>query len=291
MSSDKYDRLDQISNLIAIKRFDEAMRICETELSYQPDDTDFLYHKARCLILKDNWAEAEIITQSVLNQSPESAPFLLLQFSIFKQNKQFREAEEILLSLLKNYPEDADLYAEYAILLIQNFHLDKARKLIQEGFRLDPENSEIMIANCLLSMTEGKTPEHSLSKLISEHPDHQNTCILLGNHLIEEGKYSQAFSIFQSLFLVNPDDTETKDILIRLKVKKSPFSWILYPLNRFKNIGIIFFWAFFIGATYGLKKLGYTTASGIISMIWIVYCIYSWIVPSALRFWYQKRGF
>ncbi len=291
MKENSEDRLTQVYHLISVDRIEEAIRLCNSELYNDPENEELLYYLAYGLYRQNKIADAESTTRKLLTLYPDSYLALHIGFTVLKARQKFSDAELLIIQLIKNYPRKPDLYAQYANLLIQNFQFEKAKELIHEGYRLNPQNPEVLIADCLYFLTQGKIPQKSLSELVQLHPEQVNTCIILANTLIEKGKYSEAFKIYRELFTVYPNNQEIKNALIPLKVSAHPLNWILYPLNRFEPIGSLVTWVIAIGAIYSLNALGREDLASALSFIWLAYVIYSWTIPTFLKSWYKKRGF
>lgn len=291
MKEDLEKNIAHIDHLISVSRFEEAIRLCNAQLLLDPENEDILYYLAFSLYSQDKLEDAESVGGKFLGLYPDSFLALIINFFILRARQKFSAAELLIIRLIRDYPERAGLYAHYSNLLAQNFQFEKAKKLIDEGFRLDPENEEVLVADCLLATAQGKVPGRSLSELVKLHPDQIRTCMLLAHTLVKKGRNKEAFQIYREVFIAYPESQDIQDNLIALKVNSHPLSWILFSADRFGTMGPVLTWIVAIGTIYGLRSLGYEDLAGTLSIVWLGYLVYSWTVPSMLESWYKKRGF
>jgi len=59
--------------------------------------------------------------------------------------------------------------------------------------------------------------------------------------------------------------------------------WLLLPLRPFARINWIVLWIGSIAVVLFLQRLGMRQLAGIIAAVYLVYCLYSWIMPSVVR--------
>jgi tetratricopeptide (TPR) repeat protein len=236
--------------------------------------------------MDDNNKIALSIAEQVLSQDPDNADARELLFDALEEENRLPEAERVILGLLKDYPEHAPFFGEYAMLMIRALLIKKARALAEEGLKYDPDEMNCLSARLLCDFIEQRkgAQTHSLQQMLVRDPDGLQTLHLLRFALWQRGKYRAAYRIAQEILRADPDDEETLELVLVMKVTSH---WSMYPFRPILRWGwtsLVVVWMVGIVMIKQVASLN-TTAGGYIGLGLIAYTIYILVWPLLANRW------
>lgn len=196
-------------------------------------------------------------------------------------------AEEAILAALRVDAEDADLLTRYASIVARAGQLEKAEKLVARALSIDPENEYALQMHALLANASGDVRETIARsrELLRHAPEHPLGHRLIGASHVERGHVVEADDAFTDAVRLDPSDHETAEAARGVRVLRH---WLLWPLRPAMRIGNVPLWLGAVVTMLVLRALQLRTALLWFAAVWVVYCVYSWIAPAAVR-WLIRR--
>lgn len=277
-----HESIEQISELLARRRFDHARRIMSQVLPQHPDDEQLLFYAGYIAYHTDNEDEAWQHATRLLEVAPNSYEGRLLMCDVLEQREELGQAERLYLALINDYPDDATLYAAYAMLMLRTLHVEKAGGLAHEALRRDPDHALAIQVSTLAAIIDGTRSERDehLSDLMTKHPQLQATAATLVQVLQREGRHTEALRVSQEMLRAHPDNQHIVDLVIEEKVLSH---WSMKPLWPFMRYGWAASIAVWFGAIIFFRVAPENTLTAAAGGLLLVFVVYSWVWPHILR--------
>ncbi len=264
-------------------RIDRARDAIQQGLRIDPSHIALRRLLASISYFEDRDIEARDLAREILCDAPEDGQTRMLLAKAEASLKNYSEAEAILLDLLRDYPDDADLLSEYARLMLQTLHLDKARALAAEALRLAPDGHHPLIVATLCDIAAGKqlADHQSLAELLQHYPNAQGTALMLISALLDAGKYADAQRVSSALVRADPRNGTTLAVAKQIAYTRHWSLRPLWPVQRFGWGGVFALWILIVF----LGRVLPPPIVGPLSILYLLFCIYSWVWPGILRRW------
>lgn len=103
---------------------------------------------------------------------------------------------------------------------------------------------------------------------------------LLGAAHADAGRIEEARDQFVRAVRIDPTDHGTAEAAREAKLASH---WLLWPPRPLHKFGTAPVWISAIGLMFALRAMKMRTAASVVAMIWVAYCVYSWVAPSIAR--------
>lgn len=249
---------------------------------------DYWLLRGQALYDLGRYAEARTAAREGLAREPESVGLLYLSCNAEVKLGDAAAAERAILAALRLAPEDPYLLCRYAHLVAKAGQIDKAGRLVDEAARVAPDSPVVHKARATLSYLRGKNREmgeHS-QRVLADDPDDPYGHSMLGVSAASRGRAGDAARHFASAVRLAPADNTLAEAARESRVASHPLMWPLAPFSRL-GPGVVWIGAMVI--IFGLRALGFTTAALALTVVYLVWCLYSWITPPLLRRWLRGR--
>jgi tetratricopeptide (TPR) repeat protein len=283
--TDHHALVGTVQMLLDRRRYAQAQGLVADGLRANPDSVELLYLSAFIDWVHDRNDAAEASLAKVFTQDPEHYGARVMLGQLMQEKKRYADAEQVWIAMLRDFPEDADLYGHYGSLMLVTLNVDKARRLALEGLRHDPDHGHCLFVAAISDLIDGRQLGNNerIDALVRAHPEHLRTGHALLVALEDRGDDRQALQIAQQLLRSQPDSPELVE-LVRHFRRKSHWSMVpLYPMQRWGWTAVLLMWA---AMAFGLPLIAPGLpkgATGTITLLWVIYCLYSWFWPSILR--------
>jgi predicted Zn-dependent protease len=276
--------VQQAWGLLERRRLEHARRVIGEGLKRFPADAEMQYLGALLHWLADENGDALAAVRQLLAEHPEHYGGRSLLAKVLRELKQHPEAERIWIELLREYPENADAYAEYARLMLDNLDVAKAHALAAEGLRHVPEHPGCLFITSLVDVIRSPRArsEHLLT-LVREHPDEMRTGIALAVALSHQRRHREALRVAQQLLRAEPGNPSLVEMVRELKVANHWSMLPLYPMQRWGWPAAVALWLGFVLVVPLLRGVLPPPAMATVSVVWLLYAIYSWVWPNLIR--------
>ncbi|MFI5938521.1 tetratricopeptide repeat protein [Actinoplanes sp. NPDC051494] len=274
--------IDRARYLLLAGRPEQALQ----ELGALPIDEAFgppaMQVRCAALILLKRWPEAvEAARAGLAAGGPD--PQLLLWLGQAEQEMGHPEAvEQALLGGLALDPGDVDLLCAYADLCVAEGQPDKAAQLVAHAAAEDPHAAVVFATRVRVAFALGddREAERIGQEFVAAYPEDPYALALLGSANAVRGDARTAYSNYRQAAAAQPANEVLTDVAMEMRVAQHPLMRPLYPMRRF---GPLQTWLAWIALTTLLRATGFRAVVLVLTPIWLLYCIYSWVVPPLLR--------
>jgi tetratricopeptide (TPR) repeat protein len=271
---------DRARHLIALGRPQDAL--AELSKSFDAEDPVDWWTRALALFDLDRVDEALDAAASGLAIDPESVLLLDLVARCQVRRGDLVAAEEAALAALRIDAEDADLLALYALIVAKAGQLEKAKKLIAQARRLDPESTSALRVEAAIAASRGDDRETLLRsrEILAIDPEDRHAHLLMGGVLHDRGDVADASEHLRTAVVNDPRDADAAAIARENLAWRHPLMWPLRPVHRFGGARV---WIAGIALLLLARATKNSTVILTVAIVWVLYCIYSWVVPPLVR--------
>ena len=276
--------------LLETGRPDDALR----ELAALPADEAMNVYamRLRCTALAqlDRWPEVGDAARAGLGTAGPD-PDLLYWLGRAEQRAGRPEvAERVLLDGLALAPTDVDLLCAYADLCLDNGQVDKAARLVDLAAAQEPHAPMVYAARVQVAFARGddREAQRISQEFVGVYPDNPAAHALLGGVSAARGKVDDAYAGFRRAAATMPGEQAFAESALEMRIARHPLMLPLRPILRF---GPMKTWLVVVGTVLALRAAGVTVLAGLLGLTWLLYCVYSWVVPPLVRRWVRRHPF
>lgn len=264
----------------------EALDDAGAELVEEPA---YWYLRALAHYRLDEDREAARLASTGLERDPASTDLLRLLALARSELDELAEAERAVLAGLELDPDDPTLLCTYARVLARGGQLEKAERVLDEAARLDPHAREVVRTRSLVAYLRGhdRRARRLTEELLAEDPEDADAHRMRGAVLLNGGDARGARASLETAVRDDPTDHSLADVTRGARVALHPLLW---PMVPFARLGVGGSWVTAITLIFGLRALGFDTASAVASGVWIALVAYSWVAAPLITRWLERRG-
>jgi len=274
-------------HLVQMKRPQEALK--KLGEAFDPEDPWEWWLRGVALFDLDREAEAAEAVQRGLALDPESTQLLAMLARCRLYLRDLGSAEDAILGALRLDAEDADNLALYAHIVAAAGQFEKAKKLLERARRIDPENEAAMRMQSFLAAARGDDREALLHsrELLAINPEDVHAHRVAGSLLHRRGDVESAAPHLRTAVVIDPFEHGVAELARENRVWRNPFMWPLRPLQR---VGIGAMWIAAVTIMFVSRRVAPVSVQLAIAIVWVVYCVYSWVVPPLVRRWLDRHA-
>ncbi|MDY7087426.1 MAG: hypothetical protein SYR96_20190 [Actinomycetota bacterium] len=279
--------LHRAQALLATGRAEQAL----TELSTLPANevTGSSAMQLRCAALSrlDRWAEVGEAARAGLAANGPDPDLLLWLGRAEHEAGRDEAAERALLDGLALAPDDVDLLCAYADLCAANGQLDKAGKLAGLAAAQAPQAPVVYATRIQVAHARGddREAQRISREFVGVHPGNPVAHALLGGTSAARGHVDTAYEGFRQAAAARPSEAVFAESALELRVARHPLMLPLRPVLRF---GALKTWLAAVACILLLRAAGLPVLAGLLGLTWLVFCVYSWVVPPLVRKWVRR---
>lgn len=236
----------------------------------------------------DRNAEAIDILRDGLTQHGPFLPLLQVLGSSLCSEGRLPEAEAAFLQGLSLDPNDPDLLIGYARVCLAAGQAQKASALVERAASHAPESVAVSAARAQVAFALGNDRDmhrHS-TEALSHDPEDPNARALHGTASMLTGDSRSGYTSLASAAASQPGDADLRAAAREAKLINHPLMLPLRPFARFNPLVV---WIGAVAIIYGLRIAGLGPLSFAFAMIWLAFCVYSWVVPPLVRRWLNRK--
>jgi predicted Zn-dependent protease len=237
--------------------------------------------RAVALLRLERWAEAADAASRGLAGGPD--PDLLGHLGgALTEMGEYPAAERALLNGLALAPHHSTLLCYYAILCLKVNQIDKAALLVERAAAQDPHASLVYIVRIQLAFVRGddKQAQRISEDYLAAYPEEAVAHSLHGQVVSNRGQVANAYASLRHAAAHDPTDQDYAKAAIAARAYAHP---LLLPLRPLYRLGPVKVWLMVVVTILALNGLGASAAAGVLGLTWVVYCVYSWVVPPLVR--------
>jgi Flp pilus assembly protein TadD len=270
------------SHWLGMNRPEKCLEVIAQAPPGASDDPRLFALRAAAMIQLERAEEAARIAQQGLAIDAED-PWLLELFAIASMRQgDLVAAERALLDALRLQPRDGMLLARYALVVARAGQLDKARALIERAREAAPEAPYVGQVASLIAFMEGddRAAVAFGSEALERNPESPGIHALMGGYLLERGNVGRATQHHRIAASTNPGDQDYADLGRQAKYLRHPLMRPIWIVHRFGPMKI---WLGYIVLLVLLNAAGLDWLIPIIVVPYLIFVIYSWVVPPIMR--------
>lgn len=233
--------------------------------------------------------EARAAAESGLALDPANPALLeILGIAHWKRNDR-PAAERAFLDGLRNAPEDAHLLARYAMLVAEDGQIEKARRLAERAAAQAPEDPLVGRVRSLIAYLDGddKAAQQIGAAALANAPEDVGLHALMGSYLLEGGAIGAGTKHHLTSASIDPGDAAARELGWQAKYLRDPLMRPLWVIDRFGPGKV---WIAWLAIFFGLRAAGAEEVAGVLALVYLVFVVYSWVVPPLLRRRYRVRS-
>ncbi len=220
---DTYVAISRGQTLVARGRVNEGLRFLKSRArsDMDRDERDMIYMVlGQMLIDEERYDEAHRITDEALSFNPGSDRLRFLKASVYERQGDFAAAEALFRQLLEESPEDASVMNYLGYMLVENdLKLEEAGKLLEKAVSLEPYNGAYQDSLGWLYFKMGRyeEAEKHLLKAIRLHKSDSIILEHLGDLYSKMGNVESARDYYRQSIRVAESGEETTRIQKKLQ--------------------------------------------------------------------------
>ncbi|MFY1689988.1 tetratricopeptide repeat protein [Plantactinospora sp. WMMB782] len=197
-------------------------------------------------------------------------------------------AERALLDGLAQAPHDVDLLCTYADVCAANGQPEKAAKLVERAMALEPDAPIVYATRIQVAFAGGddRTAERISREFVAAHPEHPGAHALLGGTSAARGRIDTAYEGYRQAAAAMPSEQSLAESALELKIARHPLMLPIRPVLRFGPLKV---WLGALVLIFGLRAAGLPMVAGVAGLLWLLFCVYSWVVPPLVRRWFRRN--
>ncbi|TLD41478.1 MAG: TPR repeat [Candidatus Jettenia ecosi] len=187
-----------------------------------PDVPQLYYSFAKYLQKNGLWEIYESNFYNDIRSHTERFLFYKAMVEYLCQNKRPGEGVSLLKEYLEYAPKDIPARLWVSKLLFYDVHdKEEGIKVLEIALQLKPEDLDILFSYGKMLFHHGKYEESAeiLKRVLSRDTKRHEACFLIGQSYEKLFKMSEAEDYYEQAISLNPNSTEYKRYLIRLRIK------------------------------------------------------------------------
>jgi tetratricopeptide (TPR) repeat protein len=246
--------------------------------------------RLRCAALAqlDRWPEVVEAARAGLGASGPD-PDLLRQLGRAEHELGRSEiAERALLDGLAMAPDDVELLCTYADVCAANGQVDKAARLVDRAAAVQPHAPMVYATRIQVAYARGddRAAQRLSREFVAAYPENPAAHALLGGTSAARGQVGPAYEGFRQAAASMPAEQAFAESAMDLRIARHPLMLPIRPILRF---GPLKTWVAAVLLIFGLRAAGLTALSAAVALLWLVLCVYSWVVPPLVRRWVRRN--
>ncbi|MFI6826412.1 tetratricopeptide repeat protein [Kribbella sp. NPDC050241] len=236
----------------------------------------------------DRNAEAIDVLKDGLAQHGPFLPMLQVLGSALRSEGRLPEAEAAFLQGLSLDPNDPDLLIGYARVCLTAGQAQKASALVERAASYAPESAAVSAARAQVAFALGNDRDmhrHS-TEALSHDPEDPGARALHGTSSMLTGDSRSGYNSLASAAASQPGDPDLRAAAREAKLMNHPLMLPLRPFQRFNPLVV---WIGAVAIIYGLRMVGLAPLSFAFAMVWLAFCVYSWVAPPLVRRWINRK--
>jgi tetratricopeptide (TPR) repeat protein len=240
------------------------------------------------LIQLERWPEAAATARAGLQAGGPDPDLLRMLGRAEQEMGNLEVAERALLDGLAMAPQDPDLLCAYARLCLADHQVDKAAKLVDRAAALAPHSPVVYAARVQVAFARGddREAQRISREFVAAYPEDPAAHALLGSTSAARGQVGPAFAGMRQAAASAPGEQAYAESAMEMRIAKHP---LLVPIRPILRFGPLRTWVAAIVVIYGLRALGLPALAAVAAGLWLLLCVYSWVVPPLVRRWMRRH--
>jgi Flp pilus assembly protein TadD len=247
----------------------------------------YLFRGAALHALDRNAEAVDVLRDGLAQHGPFPAMLHILGAALRSEGR-LPEAEAAYLQGLSLDPNEPDLLLGYAHVCLAAGQAQKASALVERAASHAPESAAVSAARAQVAFALGKDRDmhrHS-TEALAHDPEDPNARALHGTASMLTGDPRSGYTSLASAAASQPGDADLRAAARQAKLFNHP---LMLPLRPFTRVNPMIVWIGAVAVIYGLRAVGLAPLSFAFAMIWLAFCVYSWVAPPLVRRWINRK--
>lgn len=203
--------LDDISELISLKEFEQAKDILEDVVNTEKNNIEAMKLLGLCNVNLGHFIEGKNNFETVVKFKNDDATSWFYLANCYDNLDDFRHAKTAYLEVLKLRENYMDAYKSLGVVYLKSKEPEKALELAKKALSLvqDDYLFYYLAGTALLAMKDFQNSIEYFEKAIRFNPEHSQLYNNLGTAYLTTGNYSKAYEIYVKASELNPRDSMT----------------------------------------------------------------------------------
>lgn len=281
--------LERASQLVTLKRYQEAEKYIKDVLAAEPQNTNALILLAVCKTELKQHKEALASIKAALAQEPTNPEVLHIYSFILFNKDEYSESEKYINGAILFDPQNADYFALLANIKLQKKEWESALTQANKGLAIDPENITCLNvrSTALFKLERKQEAYETIAESLNNDPENDYTHTNIGWGLLEKGDHKRSLEHFREALKINPENSSAKAGLVEgLKARYLFYRIFLKYAFWIGNMKGSLQWGIIIGFYLGARILRYIAASNDsfapfinpIIFLYTLFAISTWVI-------------
>jgi tetratricopeptide (TPR) repeat protein len=218
------DHRQRAADLIALRKFDQAVQAARHALRQHPDDAEAQRFLAWALWGQNELSRAELAARAALRlapDGPDAHSILALVLASRGKYQEARQHHERAVALAPNVPA---FHVRYGALLLNTDRWAAALRQANVALKLDPRDVDALLVRAMALRAQGHLPEAeaAVREALARAPNHALAHHALGLIHLNRDEGDEAFACFREALRLNPNDERLKRQLVRAVEARLP---------------------------------------------------------------------
>lgn len=268
----------------------QAKRALETLEQADPDDARTWRLRASALHAAEDNERLVAAAQEGLRIEPEDTYLMRLLAHAHIETGQPSRGERVLRNAIEIDPHFVGLWCDLAELYTDQNRPGRAREALDEALRIaHPENIEVKMTAAYFAAKQKRwdDAQRITEEVLRLDPDNAHAQVMLGAWKAERGGMwpNQWARHFETAARSEPSNT---DVVDAAREARAVTHWLMVPLWPIHRFGWVTIWISGIVIGQIIRHAGNDTQAVVWVSFWLSYCVYSWVMPYALRRWLAR---
>jgi len=201
---------------------------------------------------------------------------------------RYEDAERAMLDGLALAPTSVYLLCTYARVCVEVGQVEKAARLVDRAASYEPEDELVAQARVLIAYAAGNDDEalQRSRDALRLGPDEAANHALFAMASGVRGDVAAAARSYRRAAAAEPGNLELVEAAREARAAAHPLLWPLRLLQRF---GVFPVWLGAVAIIVGLRALDLPMLALGFGLVWVLYCIYSWVAPPLVGRWLRRK--
>lgn len=250
--------LERSSQLIDLKRFDEAEKNLKEILSQNPNEVEAIALLAICKSEQSQYKESLTLIQQAIKEQPDNDYYLYLHALFSLRNDELKIALQFINNAIAFNPFEANYFGLLSSIFLNKKEWRSALESANKGLEIDAQNL-ICLNNRSTSLFKLDRKEEAfvtVDQALQEDPENDLTHTNVGWGHLEKGNSKKALEHFREALKINPENEYAKAGLVEgLKARYLFYRIFLKYVFWMSNLKGKLQWGVILGFYFGSKLL------------------------------------
>ena len=177
-------------------------------LQSESDDTTYIFHKAKSMIVLGQPTEAIILLDKILEKEPKNLDVLYLKAATFRSQENYDDAILVFDKILELFPNEIAALADKGLNLASKEDYGNAIKIYNEALQIESKSHTILMNKGVALTSIGhleRAIQTCFNVIIDQNPVHFDAIYSKGKAFFKQKKFNEALDCQSEAIEIKPD--------------------------------------------------------------------------------------